>query len=690
MTVRIETRGGIAIVVMDSPPVNAINQETRKGLLQLFGNLASDPSIDRIILTGAGRSFAAGADAREFDLPPLEPHLPDVVLAIETCGKPVIAAIDGPALGGGYELALACSYRLASPKSVVGLPEVNLGVVPGAGGTQRLPRLIGIEKAASLISEGRTVKAKEALAVGMIDEVVDDPVAYAKGLDLEKLRSVVPLSSRPRPEADDAAIEKARASAAKRKSGQTAPVTAIDLVTAVAVKDFSDAIEDEREAFLELRQSGQAKALRHLFFAERAARVPEDLKEVEPIGVKTAVVVGGGTMGASIAYSLNGIGVNVTIVEMTDEARSRAEANVSKLFDDAVRRGLMEAPAAAERQANINYNVGYDDLPRAELAIEAAFEDMAVKKEIFAKLSAGLPDNAILASNTSYLDINEIATAVPAPDRVLGLHFFSPAHIMKLLEVVRAEKTGPVALATGFELARRLRKIPVLAGVCDGFIGNRILARYREIADVTMIDGSTPSEIDAAMVEFGYPMGPYMAQDLAGLDIAYANRKRLELTRDPNRRYVKIADRLVEAGRLGRKAGRGWYHYEDGAAAVDPAVEAVVLEEAERAGIERKSYDRQDIAERLVTAMINEGFDILHEGIAATPADIDLVLVHGYGYPRWRGGLMHTADTIGLHEVLARVRRYAAEDPVLWSPSPLLERLAEDGKTLRDFHAAER
>ena len=678
MSVQIDTVGDAAIVMMDSPPVNAVNQEIRTGLLDAFDKLAADPSVARIILKGAGTSFAAGADAREFDMPPVEPHLPDVVHAIESCGKPVIAAIDGPALGGGYELALACSSRLATPNSVVGLPEVNLGVVPGSGGTQRLPRLIGIDKAASLISEGRMVKANEALALGMIDEVVDDPVAYAKDLDLEVLKAIVPLSLRVNPQADDAAIMRARTVAAKRKSGQTAPEIAINLVAVAAQKDFTNALADERAAFLALRQSDQAKALRHLFFAERGAKVPDDLKDVPPNTITTAVVVGGGTMGASIAYSLNGIGINVTIVEMNDTARAKAEENVSKLFDDAVRRGLMEASSAAEKQAHIRFNVGYENLPKAELAIEAAFEDMAVKKEVFIKLSAGLPDDAILASNTSYLDLNEIATVVPGPERVLGLHFFSPAHIMKLLEIVRADLTGPVTLATGFELARRLRKMPVLAGVCDGFIGNRILARYREIADVIMIDGSTPSDIDAAMVAFGYPMGPYMAQDLAGLDIAYANRKRLTPTHDPKRRYVKIADRLVEAGRLGRKTGLGWYQYENGVAVTDRNVETIVLDEASRAGIDRKAYPQNEIIERLVTAMINEGFDILNEGIAASPTDIDLVLVHGYGYPRWRGGLMHTAYAIGLTEVLDRVRRYALEDPVLWSPSPLLECLAKN------------
>ena len=678
MSVQIDTVGDAAIVMMGSPPVNAINQEIRTGLLDAFDKLAADPSVARIILKGAGTSFAAGADAREFDLPPVKPHLPDVVYAIESCCKPVIAAIDGPALGGGYELALACSYRLATPNSVVGLPEVNLGVVPGSGGTQRLPRLIGIDRAASLISEGRMVKANEALVLGMIDEVVDDPAVHAQNFDLDMLRAIVPLSLREKPEADDTAISRALNAAAKRKSGQTAPRIAINLVAAAAKKDFTNAVADERAAFLALRQSEQAKALRHLFFAERGAKVPDDLKDVPPNMITTAVVVGGGTMGASIAYSLNGIGINVTIVEMNDTARAKAEENVAKLFNDAVRRGLMEASYAAERQAHIHFNVGYENLPKAELAIEAAFEDMAVKKEIFTKLSAGLPDGAIFASNTSYLDINEFATVAPEPARVLGLHFFSPAHIMKLLEIVRADLTGPVALATGFELARRLRKMPVLAGVCDGFIGNRILARYREVADVIMIDGSTPSDIDAAMVAFGYPMGPYMAQDLAGLDIAYANRKRLAPTRDPNRRYVKIADRLVEAGRLGRKTGLGWYQYENGAAITDRNVEAIVLDEATRAGIVRKAYPKSEIIERLVTAMINEGFDILNEGVAASATDIDLVLVHGYGYPRWRGGLMHTAYSIGLTEVLDRVRRYAHEDPMLWSPSPLLERLAKN------------
>lgn len=689
MSVRLDVRDDAAIVTMESPPVNSINQEIRQGLLDVFVALQSNPDVSRVILTGAGTAFAAGADAREFDKPSLDPQLPDAVAAIEGCGKPVIAAIDGPALGGGYELALACTYRVATPRSVVGLPEVNLGVVPGSGGTQKLPRLIGMEKAVSLISEGRVVRTPDAMKLGMIDAVADDPVNFAMALKLETLNAITPLIRRPKPQIAQDAVTRAGNTVEKRKRGEEAPQRAINLVVASAVLELEDALAGEREVFLELRESDQARALRHMFFAERAAKAPDSLRDVEPVEIRTAVVVGGGTMGASIAYALNGIGIDVSIVEMDTDAKARAEANVKKLFDDAVKRGLIEQEAADVSRERMSVLIGYAHLPAADIAIEAAFEDMAVKKQIFTNLEQNLPATAILATNTSYLDVDDIASVVSDPARVLGLHFFSPAHIMKLLEIVRADETGPVALAMGFELARRLRKVPVLAGVCDGFIGNRILARYREIADITMIDGATPWEIDAAMVAFGYPMGPYMAQDLSGLDIAYANRRRQAPFRDPERRYVPVGDRLVEDGRLGRKTGAGWYRYVDGKPEADPLVERMIEEEARKTGIERRSFDPTEIADRIVTAMINEAFDILNEGIAAKPSDIDLVLVHGYGFPRWRGGLMHEAEARGLKEVLGAIERYAGEDPVLWTPSPLLRSMVRDGTALCDFAAPE-
>ncbi|MFQ5622002.1 MAG: FAD-dependent oxidoreductase [Paracoccaceae bacterium] len=689
MPVRVETKRDTAIVILDRPPVNAISRQIRQGLLDAFTKLAGDDAISRVVLTGSGRAFAAGADAREFDRPPLAPHLPDVIASIETCGKPCIAAINGAALGGGYELALACGYRIASPDALLGLPEVTLGVVPGAGGTQRLPRLIGIAPAVSLISQGRVVRAGEALTLGLVDHIAADPLDHALAMDLSALADVKPLSGAPRPKADDAAIEAARKRAGKRMRGQIAPLRAIDLVALSATADFDDAMTREREQFLELRRSDQARALRHIFFAERAASMPAEFRDADPVDIRRAVVVGGGTMGAAIAYALDRADIPVTVIEADDDACDRAKANVERLFADAVNRGILEGGAADRRRAALTAQAGYDNIPPADLAIEAAFEDMTVKKAVFAKLEAALPAHAILATNTSYLDVNEIAETVADPSRVLGLHFFSPAHVMKLLEIVRAERTGRAALATAFGLAARLRKVPVLAGVCDGFIGNRIYARYREMADIIMIDGSLPWEIDHAMVEFGYAMGPYMAQDLSGLDIAYANRKRLAATRDPKRRYVAIADRMVEEGRLGRKAGVGWYRYPGGGGAVvDPLLEDLICEEAHFAGITRREFTDDEIRDRLLAVMVNEAFDVLDEGIARSASDIDLVLIHGYGFPRWRGGLLHYAETIGLESILSRIENLAREDPVIWKPSRLLRQLVRDGKSLSD-HASE-
>ncbi|MGF1627443.1 MAG: 3-hydroxyacyl-CoA dehydrogenase NAD-binding domain-containing protein, partial [Alphaproteobacteria bacterium] len=552
MTVRVEIRGGIAVVTLDSPPVNAIGRAEREGLLVAVRRVADDPVVVAAVLTGAGRAFAAGANAAEFDLPPQPPHLPEVVDAIEASEKPWVAAIDGPALGGGYELALACRRRVAGPRALVGLPEVTLGVVPGAGGTQRLPRLIGFAPALELIAAGRTVKAAEATQLGMVDALADDPLAAAIDAAHALAGSPpAPLSARSRPIADAGTLAAARAAAARRMRGQDAPQAAIRLVETAAATDFAEGVRIERAAFLQLRESPQAKALRHIFFAERAARKRPELQAAAPGEIASAVVVGGGTMGAGIAYALNAAGIAVSVVETDAPALDRARSNVGRLFATAVQRGLMTEPEAAERQGRLGWATSLDGLGEADLAVEAVFEDLAVKQDLFRRLDAAMRPGALLATNTSYLDVNLIAAATARPEAVLGLHFFSPAHIMKLLEVVRADRTSAEALATALALAARLGKVPVVAGVCDGFIGNRILARYREVADMILIDGALPWEIDAAMVDFGFAMGLYATQDLSGLDIAYANRKRLAATRDPRRRYVAIADRVVEAGRLG-------------------------------------------------------------------------------------------------------------------------------------------
>ncbi|MGH6923706.1 MAG: FAD-dependent oxidoreductase [Propylenella sp.] len=677
MAVRIQREGDLAVVSIDSPPVNAIGRDVRRALMEAADTLSADASVKGVVLTGSQRIFSAGADAREFDAAPEPPHLSDVVLAIDRSPKPWVAAIRGAALGGGCELALGCRMRIASPDATIGLPEVSLGVIPGAGGTQRLPRLIGLKAALDIIPRGKVLSADAALDVGLIDRVDEDPVGAASKVlhgPLDKFPSVV--SERPPCRPDDAAVKATRTRAERRMRGQVAPQRAIDLVELAAGAEISAALVRERQTFLELRNSEQARALRHIFFAERAARMPDRLKHAKPVDLARAVVVGGGTMGSGIAYALERAGCAVTLVEADAGASEQAAANVKRLFDDAVKRGLLSQSDADAGFGGISFVADYGRLPEAELAIEAAYEDIDVKRHVFRQLEAALASHAVLATNTSYLNVNEIAAALRRPERVLGLHFFSPAHVMKLLEIVRADRTSDDALAAGFQVARALKKFPVVAGVCDGFIGNRILTRYREEADIILLQGALPWTIDEAMVGFGMAMGPYMVQDLSGLDIAFAQRKRKATTRDSNSRYVPIGDRMVEAGRLGKKTGAGWYRYSgNDAAAVDDFVENLICEEARRAGVLRRAITPEEIRARLVAAMINEAADVLFEGIATKASDIDLVLVHGYGFPRWRGGLMFYADSLGTRAVLDAVEAFGREDPVIWKPSPLLREL---------------
>jgi 3-hydroxyacyl-CoA dehydrogenase len=679
MPVTFRRDGPTAFVSLDFPPVNAIGRDTRQGLLDALDRIEAEAGLERVILSGAGRAFAAGADAREFDGPALAPHLPDVIARIEACAVPWVAAIQGPALGGGCELALACRCRIAAPDARIGLPEVTLGVVPGAGGTQRLPRLVGLARALDLIVTGRPVSGARAQEIGLVDTLADDPVAAAVVVPVATLGSRVALSALPGPDADPDAVAAARAQAATKMRGQSAPLRAIDLVALSATTPFAAAQAEERAAFLALRQSAQAKALRHIFFAERGAKTPDWLRATTPDEIHRAVVVGGGTMGAGIAYALVNAGISVTILETDAAGVARAEANVEAIVAAALKRGLIDAAGATARRAALSVSDDYARAADADIAIEAAFESMEVKHAVLTRLEAAMAPGTVLATNTSYLDVNEMAAVLADPSRLVGLHFFAPAHIMKLLEIVRGAATSERALATGFALAKRLAKLPVLAGVCDGFIGNRILARYREAADTLLIDGASVAGIDAAMVDFGYPMGPYEAQDLSGLDIAFANRRRQDATRDPARRYVDIADRMVDAGRLGRKTGAGWYHYAEGARAVAPEVDEIVRVAARAAGVTRRAFTADEIRERLLLAMINEAAAILDEGIAQAAGDIDVVTVAGYGFPRWHGGLMHHADTLGPAHILERLRAFAAEDPVAWMPADRILRRAADG-----------
>lgn len=674
-------------VELDNPPVNAIGRVMRQELLDAV-EWAEAEKLERVILAGKGSTFAAGGDTSEFDRPPEPPHLPDVLNRIEASPVHWIAAITGAALGGGAEIALACRYRIARPDVAIGFPEVNLGVVPGAGGTQRLPRLIGMEKALELIPTGRSVSGEEALAIGLVDALDQDPVEHASTVSSEGLGRAAPVGELNTGNAPPEAFETARSAAARKRRGQKAPLKAIELLDLAGTASLEDGMKVERDAFITLRTSDQAKALRHIVFAERGARAPAWI-EAAPDEIAEVAVVGGGTMGAAITYALLNAGIGVTLLESDEAGVERAEQNVERIVEASQKRGLIDADGAEARRARLSLTDDYGRAATSDLAIEAAFESMEVKEDIFGKLQAAMRPGTVLATNTSYLDVDEIAAGIDDPARVMGLHFFAPAHIMKLLEIVRAERTSEQALATGFALARRLRKIPVLAGVCDGFIGNRILARYREAADMLLMDGATPWAVDEAMVAFGYAMGPYETQDLSGLDIAHANRRRQDATRDPERRYIPIADRMVREGRLGRKAGVGWYRYPGGGGKViDPAVEDLIREEARVAQVERRRFDAGEIQHRLVLAAINEAAQILEEGIAEKAADIDLVTVHGYGFPRWRGGLMFHADSLGPAAVLAALNELASEDPLVWKVSPMIEDCAMRGIPFAEWRPA--
>lgn len=685
MAVVTRREGNVGYVEMDNPPVNAMGLALRQGLMDAV-DWAEAEGLERVIVSGKGRVFAAGGDAREFDAAPVAPHLPDVLNRIEASEVPWIAAAHGAALGGGLELMLACRYRIAAPGTQLGLPEVTLGVVPGAGGTQRLPRLVGMAKALEMIPGGRPVTAEEAKRIGLIDEVDADPVYFAELTNPEWLGMKVPVSELNAGEDAVEVFEAARAEVRRKMPGQVAPLRAIDLLEMSQTTPIAEAMVRERATFVELRNTDQARALRHVFFAERAAKAPDRLAGTAVPEVSEVAVVGGGTMGAGIAYALVSAGYGVTVLETDADGVERAKANIGKLFDVGLKRGLLSAEVAERRRAALTVTEEYAKAAGAGLAIEAAFESMEVKREVLTALQAVLPKDAVLATNTSYLDIDAMAETLDDPSRLVGLHFFAPAHIMRLLEIVRGKATSDRALALGFELAKRLKKVPVLAGVCDGFIGNRILARYREAADTVLMDGSTPWEVDEAMVEFGYAMGPYEAQDLSGLDIAHANRRRQDATRDPNRRYIPIADRMVELGKLGRKTGAGWYRYPGGNGKVDdPIVADLALEEAHFAGITRVDYKPDEIRHRLLLAMINEAAEILREGIAGSAADIDLVTVFGYGFPRWRGGLMHYADTLGPENVLAGLEELATEDALVWRPSEVIRDCAARGISFAEW-----
>ena len=644
MAVHIEKTDGLAFVTIDNPPVNAASQAVRAGLITAIADTEADDTVKAVVLRAEGATFTAGADVSEFDKPPLEPHLPDLILALEATTKPWIAALHGSIVGGGLEIALGCHYRIADAKSKVGLPEVTLGLIPGAGGTVRLPRLIDPIAALTMISSGKPVTATKALSLGLIDavaggDITKDAIALARTAIAQPLPA--PLSQRPAVAVNDAdALDAAKDSLRKKARGATAPKAAIDAVQRALDLPADQALKAERETFLRLKSSRECAALRRVFFAERSAAKLPMIKDVEPAPLNAIGVIGGGTMGAGIAAACLLRGLPVTLIERDNKARAAGYDRVEGVLKNSLDRGLMDQAKHDATFAMFKSSTDYADLSNADFVIEAVFEDMGVKHGVLVALDGVLSEDAIIASNTSYLDINVMATQTAHPSRVIGLHFFSPAYIMKLVEVIVTDHASPTALATGFALAKRLGKIAVPAGVCDGFIGNRIMAAYRLTGEIMVEDGALPWDIDAAMRAFGFPMGLFEMQDLAGLDISWAMRKRKAATRDPAERYVDLGDKLCEAGRFGKKTGAGWYDYEGGRAVKSDLVETLILDESKRKGIARTQFSQHELMENILTTMQAEAKNLLAEGIAQRPDDIDVVMINGYSFPRWRGGPM--------------------------------------------------
>ncbi|SIS64897.1 3-hydroxyacyl-CoA dehydrogenase [Roseivivax lentus] len=688
-----ELEDGIAVITVANPPVNALGHAVRKGLWDAIDRFNAEPEAKAALILGAGKIFLGGADISEFGKPPKDPWLPEVCNHIEAATKPVVCAIQGAALGGGLEVALGCHYRVALKGAKLGLPEVNLGIIPGAGGTQRTPRVIGVKAALEIIPAGGTVSAERAVEMGLADRLATgDPraagLAFAQELVAEGA-APRPVGQMPCPDHDAEALAEARALWSKKNRGEVARLASIDAVEAATRLEIMPGLEEERRIFSEMMDTPQRAGLIHAFFIERkTAKIPE-IAGVDPRPVARIGVIGGGTMGAGIATAALTRGLDVTLIERDDASADKARATIAKNLDGAVKRGKL---GAAQKDAILSDTfrtaTGYDALSDSDLAIEAVFEDMDVKKAVFAELDRVMKPGAILATNTSYLDVNEIAASTSRPADVIGLHFFSPAHVMKLLEVVVADKTANDVTATAFALAKTLGKTAVRAGVCDGFIGNRILAKYRAAADRMVLQGASPYQVDRAIKAFGWPMGPYEMGDLAGLDIGYMTRKRKAATRDPRDIVPSWADALYDLGRLGQKTGRGYYIYEEGTRGgkEDPEVEELVAKARAEAGIDPRDFTDDEIQRRYMAALVNEAADVVEEGIAHRPLDVDVTFLYGYGFPRFRGGPMHWADHVGLAGLLSDIEDYAQEDDFFWQPSALLKRLVQDNATFASLN----
>jgi 3-hydroxyacyl-CoA dehydrogenase len=681
-------RGSVLVLTIDNPPVNGLGAAVRSGLLTEIEKANADDAVAAVVLTGKGKLFSGGADIREFGKQPPEgaPSLPELIDAVERSPKPVVAAIHGAAAGGALELALGCHGRIAAPDARLGLPEVTLGIIPGAGGSQRLPRLIGTGPALGLILEGKLVPAKAARELGIVDEIAEgDLISAAVRQAGDLARSGKPLrrSSEGRADDDPAAFAEAEKTVSARARGFEAPKAAIEAVRAAVDLPVAEGFRREREIFLRLVGSTQAKAQRHLFFAEReVAKIPDVPKETAASEIASAGIVGCGTMGGGIAMCFANAGIPTIVLESDPGMLESGLARIRGLYQSSASKGRISAEEVEQRMGLITGTTEASRLGDVDIAVEAVFENMEVKKDVFRKLDSTCKKGAILTTNTSSLNVNEIAAVTSRPEKVMGTHFFSPANVMKLMENVRGEKTSKETIMTVLKLSKRLDKIGVLVGVGDGFVGNRMLYAYRRQADFLLEEGALPHEVDQALFDFGLPMGPYAMADLAGLDIGYAVRKQQEPTRPKHLRYSPIADRICELGRFGQKTGAGWYRYEKGSRAPirDPEIEALIEQVSRELGIERRPRSPEEIVERCIYALINEGAKILEEGIALRASDVDLVWVHGYGFPRYRGGPMFYADCVGVKKVYERVKRFYDDQGEWMRPAPLLERLAREGR----------
>jgi len=695
-SVDVDHRGGVAILSLNNPPVNGLSFSVRTALAAQLDAALTDEAIQALVVTGTGRMFCGGADIREFSqpTPPETPYLPSVINNIEASAKPVVAAIHGVAAGGGLEIALACHARLASPGTRVGLPEVTLGIVPGAGGTQRMPRLIDVEAALDLIANGKLIRAEKAKQFGFIDEIVESDLLETA---ITRARTLLGTALRRTSSLENSIIEAKgkpsifdtfRTNLAKRARGFDAPYACVECIEAAVSLPFADGLTKEHQIFRKLIESDQSKAQRHAFFAEReVSKIPGIPKDTPTQDITTAAVVGFGTMGRSITMNLANAGIPVTVFDVSQEALDRGLKIVKKSYISSVSKGQLTQTDMDKRLALISLTLDYTNTKDVDVVIEAALEELALKKEIFSQLDAVCKTDTILATNTSTLDINEIASVTKRPEKVIGTHFFNPANVMRLMENVRGVKTSKHTIATIMKLSKTIGKIGVLVGVCDGFVGNRMLYAYRRQADFLLEEGAQPQQIDKVLYDFGMPMGPFQMADLTGLDIGWQIRKGQAATRPKHLRYSPVADRLCELGRFGQKTGAGWYRYEKGSRTPkqDPVVEALIRKVSDGLGITRRPVSDDEIIPRCFYPLINEGAKILQEGIALRASDIDVIWMCGYGFPRFRGGPMFWADLIGIDTIYNTMSRLYDEHGDWFEPAPLLAKLAKEDKGFGDL-----